>query len=231
MQGLPFVLKSEDKIISTVLQYHSWLETVNLLVTARAHVVRRIALFFSRDAASHSWRVFRLWMLDCLTTLVDQFADSVGLPAMWNLTSTFLQIVLYRLRCGSKLYTNVPSSFCTENHWSTWALWLLAKSACYRCWKLSSTWASCCSRSLYAIGVWKFCSTWVARIYQALFSIKQADVGNPCLKNLGSLIEMSREVIRVAYVPSIYVYCLPFGYRCLGFSSLIENLRPRIVFL
>ena len=48
-------------------------------------------------------------------------------------------------------------------------------------------------------------------------SIKQAVVGSPCWKKLGSLIEMSREVIRVAYAPSIYVYCLPFGYRCLEF--------------
>ena len=48
-------------------------------------------------------------------------------------------------------------------------------------------------------------------------SIEQADVGSPCWKNLGSLTEMSREVIRVAYAPSIYVYCLPFGYHCLEF--------------
>ena len=56
MQGVPFVLKSEDKIISTVSQYHSWLETVDLLVTARALAVRNIALFSSRDVASHSRR-------------------------------------------------------------------------------------------------------------------------------------------------------------------------------
>ena len=48
-------------------------------------------------------------------------------------------------------------------------------------------------------------------------SINQADVDSPCWKNLGSLNELSREVIRVAYAPSIYVYCLPFGYRCLEF--------------
>ena len=54
VQGVPFVLKSEHKIISTVLQYHSWLETVSLLVTARAHAVRHIALFSFRDVASHS---------------------------------------------------------------------------------------------------------------------------------------------------------------------------------
>ena len=60
VQGVPFVLKSEDKIISTVLQYHSWLETVDVRVTARAHVVRRVALLLSRDATSHSRRVFRL---------------------------------------------------------------------------------------------------------------------------------------------------------------------------
>ena len=53
---VPFVLKSEDKIISTVSQYHSWLETVNLLVTALAHAVRNIALFSSRNVASHSRR-------------------------------------------------------------------------------------------------------------------------------------------------------------------------------
>ena len=57
---LASVLKTKVRIISTVLQHRSWLKTVSLLVTARAHVVRRIALFFSRDAASHSRRVFRL---------------------------------------------------------------------------------------------------------------------------------------------------------------------------
>ena len=70
-------------------------------------VVRRIALFLSRDAASHPRRVFELWMLDCLTIIVDQFTDSAGLPAMWLLTSLLSQIVLYRLRWGSKLYTEV----------------------------------------------------------------------------------------------------------------------------
>ena len=46
-------------------------------------------------------------MLDCLTTIVDQLANSVGLPAMRNLTSLFSQIVLYKLRYGSNLYTEV----------------------------------------------------------------------------------------------------------------------------
>ena len=54
-------------------------------------------------------------------------------------------------------------------------------------------------------------------------SIRQADVGSPCWKNLGSLIVLSREVIHVAYGPSIYVLCLPFGYPCLAFSSSIET--------
>ena len=49
-------IKSEDKIISTVLQDHSWLETHSLLVTARARAVRHIALFSSRDVASRSRR-------------------------------------------------------------------------------------------------------------------------------------------------------------------------------
>ena len=46
-------------------------------------------------------------MHDCLITIVNQFADSVRLPAMWNLTYLFLQIVLYKLRYGSKFYTEV----------------------------------------------------------------------------------------------------------------------------
>ena len=45
---IAFVLKAKARIMSTVLQYHSWLETVSLLVTARAHTVRYIALFSSR---------------------------------------------------------------------------------------------------------------------------------------------------------------------------------------
>ena len=86
MHGVPAsVLKTKARIISIVLRYHSRLESVSLLVTARAHIVRRIALFFSRDAASHSRRVFRLWMLDSLVIIVDQFADSEGLPAMGHL--------------------------------------------------------------------------------------------------------------------------------------------------
>ena len=61
VHGVPAsVLKTKARIISTALRYHSRLETVSLLVTARAHVVRCIAPFFSRDAASHSRRVFRL---------------------------------------------------------------------------------------------------------------------------------------------------------------------------
>ena len=71
-------------MINTELQYHVRLKhlVISLFVTARAHIVRRIALVFSRDAASHSRRVFRLSMPDCLITLVDQRADSEGLPAM-----------------------------------------------------------------------------------------------------------------------------------------------------
>ena len=60
VHGVPAsVVKTKARIISTVLRYHSRLETVSLLVTPRAHIVRRIALFFSRDAISHSRRVFR----------------------------------------------------------------------------------------------------------------------------------------------------------------------------
>ena len=61
VHGVPAsAVKIKARIISTVLRYHSRLETVSLLVTPRAHIVRRIALFFSRDAISHSRRVFRL---------------------------------------------------------------------------------------------------------------------------------------------------------------------------
>ena len=55
MHGVPAsVLKTIVRIISIVQRYHSRLETVSLLVIARAQIVRRIDLFFSRDAASHS---------------------------------------------------------------------------------------------------------------------------------------------------------------------------------
>ena len=75
------------RIVSTELQYHVRLKhlVIGLLMTVRAHIVRRIALFFSRDAAWHSRRVFRLRMPDCLVTLVDQCADSEGLQAMDHL--------------------------------------------------------------------------------------------------------------------------------------------------
>ena len=53
---IAFVLKTKARIMATVSQYHSWLETVSLLVTARAHKVRHIALFSPRDVASHSRR-------------------------------------------------------------------------------------------------------------------------------------------------------------------------------
>ena len=46
VQGVPPVLNTKSRLISTVLQYHSWLETVSLFVTARAHIVPHIALFF-----------------------------------------------------------------------------------------------------------------------------------------------------------------------------------------
>ena len=61
VHGVPAsVLKDKARKVSTVLRYHSRLETASLLVTARAYIVRRIAPFFSRDAASHSRRVFIL---------------------------------------------------------------------------------------------------------------------------------------------------------------------------
>ena len=53
---IAFELKTKARVMSTVLKYHSWLETVSLLVTARAHAVRHMALFSSRDVASHSRR-------------------------------------------------------------------------------------------------------------------------------------------------------------------------------
>ena len=61
VHGVPApIIKTKARITSTVLRYHSRLETVSVLVTARALIVLRIALFFSRDAASHSRRVVRL---------------------------------------------------------------------------------------------------------------------------------------------------------------------------
>ena len=61
VHGVPAsVLKIKARKVSTVLRNHTRLETVSLLVTARAHIVRRIAPFFSRDAASHSRQVFIL---------------------------------------------------------------------------------------------------------------------------------------------------------------------------
>ena len=51
---IAFVLNNKARIMSTVLQYHSWLETVSLLATARAHTIRHIALLSSRDVASRS---------------------------------------------------------------------------------------------------------------------------------------------------------------------------------
>ena len=60
-------------------------------------------------------------------------------------------------------------------------------------------------------------TSWIFDISLCENSINQSNVGSPCWKNLGSLIEMSRNVIRVAYAPNIYVYCLHFGYRCLEF--------------
>ena len=61
VHGVPAsVLKLKARKASTVLRYHTRLETVSLLVTDHAHIVRRIAPFFSRDAASHSRRVFIL---------------------------------------------------------------------------------------------------------------------------------------------------------------------------
>ena len=47
VHGVPAsVLKTKAPIISIVLQYYSRLEKVNLFVTARAHIVRRMARFF-----------------------------------------------------------------------------------------------------------------------------------------------------------------------------------------
>ena len=141
MHGVPTsVLKTKARITSTVLQYHSWLGTASLLVTDRAHLVRRIALLFSRDAASHSRRVFRLGMLNCLTALVDQCADSVGLPAMSHLeqlTSLFSRQEYCILRLHSLESTVVRV---------------------YRIF-VAALGAFCCSRSLSVSTVLKFYST------------------------------------------------------------------------
>ena len=87
---------------------------------------------------------------------------------------------------------------------------LLTKSICDRCLKILQHLSSSNLPSLVLDNhLEKMISLPATR------SIKQADAGSPCWKILRSLIEMSREVIRVAFGPSIYVYCLPLGYRCL----------------
>ena len=60
-------------------------------------------------------------------------------------------------------------------------------------------------------------TSWIFDVTLCENSIIQSNVGSPRWKNLGSLVEMSRDVIRVIYAPSKYVYCLHFGYRCLEF--------------
>ena len=152
-------------------------------------------------------------MLDGLSTIVDQFSDSVGLPAMGHLeklASLFSrqEYCILRLRSLESTVVRVVLNI----RRSTWGFLLLTKSICDHCLKILQHLSSSNPPSLVLDNhLEKLISLSATR------SIKQADVGSPCWKNLGGLIEMSREVIRVVYAPSIYVYCLPFGYHCLKF--------------
>ena len=64
--NVPLVLKTKARTVSTVFKYHSSLETAGKLTkpvldsSHPCYVVRHIALFLSRDAASRSQRVFEL---------------------------------------------------------------------------------------------------------------------------------------------------------------------------
>ena len=81
-------------------------------------------------------------MLDCLSTIiVDQFADSVGLPAMGHLeksTSLYSRQELYcilRLRSIEITVIRVVLNIC----YNTWGFLLLTKSICDHCLKICST--------------------------------------------------------------------------------------------
>ena len=64
---------TETRVINTEVQFYFSHETLGNMPACAAW-----PCCFSRDAASHSRRVFRLRMPDCLITLVDQCADSEG---------------------------------------------------------------------------------------------------------------------------------------------------------
>ena len=106
------------RIISTELQYHVRLKhsVISLFVTARAYIVRCIALFFSRDAASHSRRVFRLSMPDCLIILVDQCADYEGLPAMGHLKNIYIPFLATRVLYSEATLFREHSRSCRTEH-------------------------------------------------------------------------------------------------------------------
>ena len=76
-------------------------------------------------------------MLDCLSNIVDQFADSVGLPAMGHLkqlTSLFSrhECCVLRLRSLESTVFRVALNI----RCSTWAFLLLTKSVCDHCLKI-----------------------------------------------------------------------------------------------
>ena len=142
-------------------------------------------------------------MLDCLSTIVDQFADSVGLPAMDHLKKNGIPFLatycILRLRSLESTVVRVVLNI----RCSTWGFLLLTKSICDHCLKILQHLSNSNLPSLVLDNhLEKLISLSATR------SIKQAVVGSPCWKNLGSLIEMSREVIRVAYTSSICVYCV-----------------------
>ena len=76
-------------------------------------------------------------MLNCLITLVDRCADSVGLPAMGHLeklTSLFSlqEYCILRLRSLESTVVRAVSNICC----STWDFLLLTKSICDHCLKI-----------------------------------------------------------------------------------------------
>ena len=76
-------------------------------------------------------------MLDCLSTIVDQFADSVGLPAMGQLKK--LTSLLSRQEyCILRLRSLESTVVCVvlNIRCSTWGFLLLTKPICDRCLKI-----------------------------------------------------------------------------------------------
>ena len=76
-------------------------------------------------------------MFDCLSTIVDQFADSVGLPAMGHLEKlaslfSFQEYCILRLRSLESTAVRVVLNI----RCSTWGFLLLTKSICDHCLKI-----------------------------------------------------------------------------------------------